>query len=233
MLITEQVFLLLTTDKGSGEPWVGYRRFGLGAAILADLALHDVVAFTDEKRPRVNVTGELPPDAHPALVNAHQMIREKPNRRAQRWIGHSDFGRIDLSAANLVQQGVLEEHSRGFLFIQWAQYPTRDASIEQRLRARLQQVFHGQAQETIDEGVTLLIVDAVNGTRNVFKEEIRGLERKQVKGTIEEIRHSLTDPALNRIVESVALAIKGATAALIATVAAANASAANATVISN
>lgn len=54
-----------------------------------------------------------------------------------------------------------------------------------------------------------------------------------MKGTIEEIRHSLTDPALNRTVESVAMAIKGATAALTATVAAANASAANATVVSN
>ena len=70
-------------------------------------------------------------------------------------------------------------------------------------------------------------MDALNATRNVFKEEIRGLERKQVKGTIEEIRHSLTDPALNRTVESVAMAVQGATTALIATVAAANASVAS------
>lgn len=228
MLITEQVFLLLTADNGGSEPWVGYRRFGLGAAIFADLALLDAVAFTDDKRPRVSVTGELPPDAHPALVNAHQMIREKPNRHAQRWIGDSKFGRIDLAAANLVKQGVLEERSRGFLFIQWAQYPTRDASVELRLRARLQQVLHGQAQESVEEGIVLLIVDALNATRAVFKEEIRGLDRKQVRQTIEEIRHSLTDPALDRTVESVAQAVQAATTALIATIATANASAANA-----
>ena len=227
MRITEQVFLLLTADNGSGEPWVGYRRFGLGAAILADLALLGVVAFTEDKRPRVSVTGDLPPDAHPALVNAHQMIREKPNRQTQRWIANTKFGSIDLAAANLVQRGVLEERSRGFLFIQWAQYPTRDSSVEQRLRARLQQVLHGQAQETVEEGIILLIVDALNATRAVFKEEIRGLDRKQVRGTIDEIRHSLTDPALDRTVASVAHAVQAATAALIATVATANASAAS------
>ncbi|QYH19148.1 GPP34 family phosphoprotein [Corynebacterium aquatimens] len=114
MLISEQVFLLLTTDKGGAEPWVSsYRRFALGAAALADLALLGAIEISPDRRGKVTPLPLVQPLPTPLLRHAHELIQRKPGRRAYHWITDTRFGRIDYAAASLVQQGILEERSRG------------------------------------------------------------------------------------------------------------------------
>ncbi|MCP1387592.1 GPP34 family phosphoprotein [Corynebacterium sp. TA-R-1] len=225
MLISEQVFLLLTADGGGGEAWVSsYRRYALGAAALADLAVLGAIELSDERRPRVTPLPLVQPLPTKFLAHAHAMIQRRPKRRAQTWIGDTRFGRIDYAADSLVKRGVLEEKSRGFLFVQWQQYPVRDASAELQLRGRAHQIFRGQAHETVNEGVALLLVDAVTGTRNVLKQETRDLPRKEVKRALDEIYFSLTSPELNRTPPEVAVAIRRINDALVMVVRAAQSS---------
>ncbi len=223
MRIAEQLFLLLTTDSGRAEPWATYRNYALSAGVLMDLAIAEAVTVTPGKRAKV-VQGPLLLSApSPAESDSLTRIGRKPGRRAQSWIANQRFARPRLIAAPLVDAGVLERRHRGFGFISWSNYPVRDASAEARLRARLQQVVHGQTQETMEEGIVLLFLHAIDAHRSVLKDEIKGAGYGTVGRTAKEIRYSLIAPELDRTPPHVADAVEGIHYALVSAVAAARA----------
>lgn len=221
MRIAEQLFLLLTTDSGRAEPWATYRRYALSAGVIMDLAIAEAVTVTPGRRAKV-VPGPMLIDAPtPAEADALKRIGHKPGRRAQGWIASQYFARPRLIAAPLVDAGVLERRHRGLGFIKWSNYPVRDASAEAHLRARLQQVLHGQAQETLEEGIVLLFLHTIDAHRSVLKDEIKGVGYGHVGRTAKEIRYSLISPELDRTPPHVADAVEGINYALGAAVQAA------------
>lgn len=221
MRIAEQLFLLTTTDSGRAEPWVTYRRFAVTAGVLMDLALAGAIEVTPGKRARVLPGQLLIDDPSPAEADLLKRVNRRPGRRAQGYIGDTRVARPSLVAAPLVDAGVLERESRGFWLFNWSDFPVRDASAEAQLRARLQQVVHGQAQETVDEGIVLLFLHAIEAHRAVLKDEIKGAGYGSVGRTAKEIRYSLIAPQLDRTPPHVADAIEGIHLALRAAVVAA------------
>lgn len=221
MRIAEQLFLLLTTDSGRAEPWVSYRPYALSAGVLMDLALAQAVTVTPGKRAKVVPEHSLIDAPSPAEKDALDRIGRRPGRRAQSWIANQSFARPRLIAKPLVEQGVLERRHRGLGFIKWSNYPVRDASAEMQLRSRLQQVVHGQAQETVEEGIVLLFLNTIEAHRAVLADEIKGAGYGSVDRTAKEIRYSLIAPELDRTPPHVADAVEGINYALYAAVQAA------------
>lgn len=223
MLIAEQLFLLLTTDSGRAEPWATYRSFALRAGVLMDLAAARAVTVTPGKRAKVLPGPETPANPTPAEAEMLARVQRRPGRRAQAHIVDQRF-RPRLIAEPLVEQGVLERRRRGFWFVRWSDYPVRDTSAEDLLRARLQQVVHGQAQETVGEGIVLLFLHTIGAHRSVLKDEIQGAVFGSVGRTAKEIRYSLIAPELDRTEPHVADAVEGLEFALYAAVQAARSS---------
>lgn len=219
-MIAPSLFLLLTNDSGRAEPWVSYRRYALSAGVLMDLAIKQAITVTPGRRAKV-VPGPYPlENPTPAEADMMKRITRRPGRRAQGVIADQRF-KPRLVAAPLVEAGVLEQRHRGFWLFNWSNYPVRDPSVEAELRDRLQKVVHGEAMETVEEGIVLLFLHAIEAHRAVLKDEIKGAGYGTVGRTAKEIRYSLIAPELDRTPPHVADAVEGIHYALVAAVQAA------------
>lgn len=219
-MIAPSLFLLLTNDSGRAEPWVSYRRYALSAGVLMDLAMKQAITVTPGRRAKVVPGPYALENPTPAEADMMKRITRRPGRRVQGFIADQRF-KPRLVAAPLVEAGVLERRHRGFWLFNWSNYPVRDPSVEAELRDRLQQVVHGEAMETVEEGIILLFLHAIEAHRAVLKDEIKGAGYGTVGRTAKEIRYSLIAPELDRTPPHVADAVEGIHYALVAAVQAA------------
>lgn len=220
MRIADQLFLLLTTDSGRSEPWVTYRRYALSAGVLMDLALAQAITVTPGRRAKVLPGPHVLDAPTPAEADVLRRVERRPGRRAQGLIADQRPS-PRLIAAPLVEAGVLERRHRGFWLFAWSNYPVRDPGVEKQLRERLRQVVHGEAMETVEEGIVLMFLHAIEAHRAVLADEIQGAGYGSVGRTAKEIRYSLIAPELDRTPQHVADAVEGIHIALVAAVQAA------------
>lgn len=219
MYISEQLFLLLTTDKGSSEPWVSYRNFVLAAGLIGDLADHNLITIDDAKRnPRINAAVPSSQVSDPLLRDALKELERRPNKRASVVISSRKFTKPEKIAKRLVDTGVLTEDKKSFLFFTWSKFPTRDSSEETRLRARYQQILRNQAQETPQEAMVITLMQQCGALRRVLKSETDGMKRGQIKETVKEITYAVTSPELDRSTELFARAVHAANTGLAAAI---------------
>ena len=206
MLIAEQVFLLLTNDKGGGEAWVSHRNLALNGALLCDLAAHNYIAFERKRFGGLHVVAAAPSSsvANPMLRHGVAELERKGGQRLSALLQSSKFAPPNVVAQGFVAHGVLAEEEKGFLFFNWNKYPTLNPGVEANLRARLQQTLHGQGAETWDEGVVLTLLDAIEAIGPVLKNETKGTKRRDRRETLGEIAYSLVAPELDRTGELLA-----------------------------
>lgn len=199
MLIAEQVFLLLTNDKGGGEAWVSHRNLALNGALLCDLAAHNYITL-ERKRLSLRVSATVPSTSvqDPLLRHGVAELERKGERRLSALLESGKFAQPSVVAQRFVANGVLAEEQKGVLFVNWNKYPTLDPSVEANLRARLQQTLHGQGQESWDEAVVLTLLDAIEAIGPVLKQETKGTKRRDRRETLDEIAYSLISPELER-----------------------------------
>lgn len=204
MLIAEQVFLLLTNDKGGGEAWVSHRNLALNGALLCDLAAHHYITL-ERKRLSLRVSATVPAASVPAASVQDPLLRHgvaelerKGERRLASLLESGKFAQPSVVAQRFVANGVLAQEEKGFLFVSWNKYPTLDPSVEANLRARLQQTLHGERSESWDEAVVLTLLDAIEAIGPVLKQETKGTKRRDRRETLGEIAYSLVSPELER-----------------------------------
>ncbi|MCY1158264.1 MAG: family phosphoprotein [Citricoccus sp.] len=158
MLIVEETFLLLTKDHGAAERVSGYRRHGLVAALLTDLAEAGTIDVGDGRDPRVAVvragtTGNPVLDASlPALDRLSgkriSTLVASPTLDPERSVGHS-----------LARQGIVQEVPRRF---RSPHYVTANPAPEIALRQRLGEVLAGDREATLADRTELGILKALN-----------------------------------------------------------------------
>ena len=199
MLIAEQVFLLLTNDKGGGEAWVSHRNLALNGALLCDLAAHNYITL-ERKRLSLRVSATVPAASvqDPLLHHGVAELERKGERRLTSLLESGKFAQPSVVAQRFVANGVLAQEEKGFLFVSWNKYPTLDPSVEANLRARLQQTLHGERSESWDEAVVLTLLDAIEAIGPVLKQETKGTKRRDRRETLGEIAYSLVSPELER-----------------------------------
>ena len=199
MLIAEQVFLLLTNDKGGGEAWVSHRNLALNGALLCDLAAHNYITL-ERKRLSLRVSATVPAASvqDPLLRHGVAELERKGERRLTSLLESGKFAQPSVVAQRFVANGVLAQEEKGFLFVSWNKYPTLDPSVEANLRARLQQTLHGERSESWDEAVVLTLLDAIEAIGPVLKQETKGTKRRDRRETLGEIAYSLVSPELER-----------------------------------
>ncbi|MGW9550865.1 GOLPH3/VPS74 family protein [Citricoccus zhacaiensis] len=209
MLIVEEMFLLLTKDHGTAGRTRGYRRYGLAAAALADLAELGTIEIAREgKDPQVTVvragmTGHAPLDAVlPALDSMS-------GQKISTLVGRSQLSPDTSVGRSLVRQGIVTEESR---FLGGPHFMTTSPASEIALRERLGQVLTGDRQATLAEVTALGLLKALN-VAHVLLGPARGqLDRRELSRRIEEIAHGIP------VVEAVKRRVDPFTASTMATV---------------
>lgn len=209
MLIVEEMFLLLTTDHGTAGRARGYRRYGLAAAALADLAELGMIEIAREgKDPQVTVvragmTGHAPLDAVlPALDSMS-------GQKISTLVGRSQLSPDTSVGRSLARQGIVTEESR---FLGGPHFMTTSPTSEIALRERLGQVLTGDRQATLAEATELGLLKALNVAHGLLGPARGQLDRRELSRRIEEIAHGIP------VVEAVKRRVDPFTASTMATV---------------
>lgn len=134
LTLAEEIALLAYDDKTGKQVGGMFVSYGLGGALLAELALLGRVELTEK---RVTVT-DPSPTGDALLDDALRRIVETPGRRPARWV---DALRKGVEAAvldRLVASGQLrKEEGRVLLVVPVTRYPAADDSAERDARDRL------------------------------------------------------------------------------------------------
>jgi hypothetical protein len=181
LLIAEKVLLIVLDDAKGGDQAVWAGEAGLAAALLLDLARHDLLRGSGTE---LEVVGPEP--EHPVLRDAYEALRtaERP-RDAKRWVQDLPTrlkplrGRV---ARHLVELGVLsEERHRVLGILPVTRYPEVDPVPERELRARLSEVLVGGRAPTEEEALLIGLLEPLGLIDNVVPKEARGAARQRAK----------------------------------------------------
>lgn len=212
MLITEELHLLLLRPDGRGEAsaW-SYRAYGEVAAVIVDLALHERVTVSEEKRPVVEVFSTQP-TGHPVLDATLTRLAPLSGKRLSSLVQRSSLDPKDEIIDSLVAQHVLVRGERGFFGLGAVKTPEADPGPERLLRARLAAVIAGTAAPTAPDLTLLAILHAMNAAHAVLREEKGGLSSWQLKKRIEQLTSdSPAGEAVASAVSAVIMAVMTAT----------------------
>ena len=186
-LLAEDLLLLaLDDDKGT----VSWQRsttlqFGLGGALLMDLALRERIDSVDKKI----IVGDPSPTGDEVLDAALETIHaaDKPHD-ARRWVTALG-GRTGLReqlAHRLVARGILREEEHSFLWVfHDPRFPTSDAGPESDVRGRIRDVALAGAEPDTRTLSLLSLVHACNLLDGLFSREERTQARRRIKELVE------------------------------------------------
>jgi hypothetical protein len=222
MLISEQLYLLLTKATGTQERPGTQRGYGLTAALIADLVTAGRVTLTEEKRPRMDLV-DTTPTGSPVLDSGLTTLESKSGKRLDRIVSSARLDPEDAVVSSLVNSGILERGERTMMGLGKPRTPEVNSGPEQELRARLTAVLAGTSEPTTADSTLLSILQALGVARKILEEESGGMRGGQLKKRIQAIvDQSPTGDAVERAMQALSSAI--VTAAVIPAVVAGGAS---------
>jgi golgi phosphoprotein 3 len=185
--LAEDLLLLALDDDEGTVSWrhATALRYGLGGALLMDLALQGRIVSRDKKIVPVDPS----PTGDEALDAALDAIRASTTPRdATQWVKRlgGQGGLRERLARRLVARGILREQDRAFLWVfRDHRFPTGDPGPEAALRGRIRDAVLGAAEP---DRRTLLMLSLVNACRladGLFVREERARAMRRIKDLVE------------------------------------------------
>ncbi|WP_333619551.1 GOLPH3/VPS74 family protein [Dietzia sp.] len=208
MLISDDIFLLLTNERGSSAN--GNRSIALAGAAVADLVLHARIEIGAGKNPEI-VLVDSRPVGHPVpdtvLAYVTERIAGKGKRLRLLSVMQKSGLRLEERAGiHLAEAGVVgatEKKLGGFVPMR---FPLADPAPGARLRTSLGAVLSGSAC-TAPEAVDLSILQGVGAVRKVLSEAAAGMSGRQIKDRISSLECPAdVGPAIKAAVDAVMVA---------------------------
>lgn len=213
MIISEELFLLLITDKGGKEPWVTAHDQAMAAGIISDLALGNYIALSQDKKPEISIVDQAGTPQHPALAWGLKQLKEKAPIRVDKTLGATWFRARTEIGNVLAEKGAVEVKESSFLFFTSVTHPVVDGESEEQLRARLAQILHGGAQPDIKDALVLTVLKSIDAAHPLLKKDIESaggkMSRREVNNRIDALEAELSGVTeeLNRVFKSLQLAM--------------------------
>ncbi|MFC7403101.1 GPP34 family phosphoprotein [Citricoccus sp. GCM10030269] len=200
MLIVEEVFLLLTKDNGTADRAWGYRRHGLVAAALVDLAQLGVIDIAEGRDPKVSVV-KAGVTGHASLDVILPALDGMSGKKVSRLVASSKLNPATAVGHSLAEQGIVTEESRMF---GGPKFVTVNPAPEIAVRERLGQVLAGTREPTIADAAELGILKALNVAYGLLGPARGDLDRRGLSRRIESVSRDVPSvEALKRMVDSI------------------------------
>ncbi|WMY79595.1 GPP34 family phosphoprotein [Citricoccus sp. I39-566] len=204
MLIVEEMFLLLSQDNAISDRAHRYRRYGLAAAALADLADTGVVQIADAGTPggepkvtvvKAGMTGRAPLDA---LLPALDGLSGK---KISALVAHAKLDPEQATGQELARQGIVREESS---FLGGSSFLTVNPAPAIALRERLGQVLSGDREPTPAESTELGLLKALNVAHGVLGPARGDLDRRGLSRRIDAVAQGIpVVEAVQRVVDPI------------------------------
>jgi hypothetical protein len=222
-LIAEDLVLLLLDDETGKLEHATYLDTGIGGALLVELAMAENVSVVKDggfwARAKVHVSS-APPPADPVLVEALELVGEKP-RTAEDLVGRLGRRRRDVLLDRLRERGILEEREHLALgLIPRKRWPTIDSTHEASVRRALGDVLLRGVRPDQRTAALVSLLSSLDLPHKVLDRE--GHPAREIKKRAKEIAEG--DWSAKAVSDAVAAAQAAVTAAIVATTAATTAS---------
>ncbi len=209
--LAEDLLLLALDDDSGTVSWsrpAAELRFGLGGALLMDLALLECVEDVAN-----NITVVAPTSTGDELLDrALETIRSSDRPKdAKHWVKTlgDQKGLKDQLARRLVERGILREETHTFLWVvHESRYPTEDSVPEDTMRDQIHATVFGNAEPDTRTLLLLSLVHACHLTDGVFAK----VERKEAN---QRITRLVEDEQIGKAVGHAVAAVVAATTAAI------------------
>jgi hypothetical protein len=200
MLIVEETFLLLTKDNGATDRVSGYRRHGLVAALLADLAEAGIIDVGEGRDPRVTVV-KAGTTGNPVLDASLPALDRLSGKRISALVASPKLDPEQAVGRSLARQGIVQELPRRF---RSPRYVTANPAPEIALRQRLGEVLAGNREATLADGTELGILKALNVAYGLLGPARGDLDRRGLARRIVAVSQEVPAvEALKRMVDSI------------------------------
>lgn len=206
LTLAEELALLAYDDESGKQVGGMFVPYGLGGALLAELALLRRLELSDD---RVAVT-DPSPTGDALLDDALHRIAGHPGRRASRWVDLLRKGVEHAVLDRLVESGHLRrEEGRALLVVPVTRYPAAAGSAERDTRRRLADAMRtGSAPDQRTVALALL-AHACRMDAQAFP----GMDKKAVRRRLDELADGdWAAKATMRAVELVRAALLSASA---------------------
>lgn len=202
MLICEELFLLLTNDRGAPEGWGTQRGWGLSAALITDLMVHRRVAVVfDKKNPRIDLV-DAAPTGSPVLDAAIGRLGQKHGKRFSWWVKDRALNPEADVAQSLAYAGVITIEPKRLLGVIPARYPVRNPAPEQALRERLRLVLAGDHAPGAADAAELALLKALKVAGKVLAQEAAPLRGRALNQRIDQVAADV--PAADAVTRAIA-----------------------------
>lgn len=211
--IPGELFLLLTNDAGRQDS-TQYRRQALAAAAVAELALREKVALSEDRSPKVRVLDTEPTD-FPVLDQALGALVQLDGKSIKSVVAHRSMDLTEVIGEAFVAEGAVARKD-GWFFTSW---PAEDDSLERALRTRLAAAVTDPGVASLQDGILLDLLRALRIAHRILRDDLPDISRRDLDRRIEKL--DIDHPAA----KAVRKIMDDMTAAMIATSAAAGAGA--------
>lgn len=184
--LAEDLLLLALDDEHGAVSWqhANALPYGLGGALLMDLALHKRIGSVNAKI----VCNDASPTGDESLDSALDAICRADTRRdARHWVSSlgRQHGLKEHLAHRLVARGILREEEQVLLWvIRSPRFPTDDPRPEASLRDRIRAVVLGDAAPDPRTLLLCSLIHACNLTDRVFSPAERAPARSRITALV-------------------------------------------------
>lgn len=210
--IPGELFLLLTNDAGRQDS-TSYRKQALAAAAVAELALREKLALSEERAPKVQVR-DTAPTGLPVLDQALGALTELDGKKVTHVISHRTMDLTEVIGEGFAAVGAVQRKD-GWFTTSW---PTHDDTLETALRARLAAAVTDPATASLQDGILLELLRALGIAHRILKTDLPDLSRRELDHRITalDINHPAAK-AVKKIMEDMTAVLMVTTTASIAT----------------
>ena len=210
--IPGELFLLLTNDAGRQDS-TSYRKQALAAAAVAELALREKLALSEERAPKVQVR-DTAPTGLPVLDQALGALTELDGKKVTHVISHRTMDLTEVIGEGFAAVGAVQRKD-GWFTTSW---PTHDDTLETALRARLAAAVTDPATASLQDGILLELLRALGIAHRILKTDLPDLSRRELDHRIKalDINHPAAK-AVKKIMEDMTAVLMVTTTASIAT----------------
>lgn len=210
--IPGELFLLLTNDAGRQDS-TSYRKQALAAAAVAELALREKLALSEERAPKVQVR-DTAPTGLPVLDQALGALAELDGKKVTHVISHRTMDLTEVIGEGFAAVGAVQRKD-GWFTTSW---PTHDDTLETALRARLAAAVTDPGTASLQDGILLELLRALGIAHRILKTDLPDLSRRELDQRITalDINHPAAK-AVKKIMEDMTAVLMVTTTASIAT----------------
>nr|WP_052478675.1 GPP34 family phosphoprotein [Kibdelosporangium sp. MJ126-NF4]CEL19914.1 hypothetical protein [Kibdelosporangium sp. MJ126-NF4]CTQ97138.1 hypothetical protein [Kibdelosporangium sp. MJ126-NF4] len=175
MLTAHDLLLLMLDDETGKIHGLSHADIALAGALLVDLDMHGLVELTggqDSGKSGRLVVRSAPQPAEPVLRHGLEVVRDYQGRKPGAVLRPLSHGLRDQLAEDLVHAGILRYEERekrtAVGLFRTTGLPANDDSHEAELRARLWQVFTGEADPDWRTGPLIGLLHAMDAATKVI-----------------------------------------------------------------